>query len=668
MRTLLVLGVLAACGGSGRQVTSVPVPADAPPGTRWITPTQPWRVTGAGGGLIVAGNVALVPATGHGVIEEIDLTTGARLREHALGKQLRVTAFTRLDDGRYLLAGEHDDVTEAAILDPATFKAAWFTLPRLTPDAEAYATAGAIELADHSIVIVGPDLPLAIYDAHTLARTRVLGELPSWTDPHATATTLFARNKGAQFEIDLASGASRPHAQAVIAATRTAFIERSYEKGSTTHRLVTPTTTRTLPSTLGYSATFDAEGTRILSLRAGVVTVYAATDGSVLGRFDLWPQAPWSANMVFAGDKLVISTSATVQIADLVTKSMTTLDAPYGPYTQLAVDDDGAVVAIGPEVWRYVDGRLASTASRGKLTALVDAPPAGWFATRTSRPFEPGLGRGKFPSAITVKTIEGRLIRELSLPRETDGAWLGEGGRIVASYKWEVDVPQKLVITSGNQLADITSYHLDATIDDVDVDAGIAAFSLGGTTTLLAFADHAQTKVVSPRCAEYATVQLERHGGRVLVYDGNDLLLWDRTTGKAVGTAHFTEPPSDAMFLPGERELLILLDDRLAWWDPATNATRTVALPGLAKIAVSKDHRHAALALADSRLALVDYAVLRAAATAGPTLAKVAVPGACSTRDPFDLADPEEPATEDHDDHADDQDDDSEGNTGDTGD
>lgn len=644
MRCAFALGLLAASACSGTTTTPAPPPiaSDAPPGTRWITPLLPWHLTDGAGGVVVAGNVALVAGSSLGVIEEIDLTTGARVRGHSLGKPISVQSLVRMTDGRYLLAGEIDDATHAAILDPTTLAPTWFPLERLPYEKDAYASASALELADRSVAITGIDLPLALYDPATMARTRVLREQVTWTDLEVSRAAIYARHgvSGA-IRIDLATGTTSTPTASLVAAAGDTIVERTYVKGEAKFRAITGTDTHELPGTLGYTAALDADGARLASLRAGVVTVYSTRDGTVLGRFDLAPQQPYNAKLVFDGERLVIATGSTLRVADLATKSLTTVTEPYGPYPQIAVDDAGTIIAIGAEVWRFENARLASTASLGKQTELVSGTPLARFATRTSRPIEPGLRRGKFPSVITVKTLEGRPIRELTLPRETDNAWIGDGGKIIASYKWEVDQPQKLVRAQGSKLYDIVAYNLDAMIDDIDVDGGIAAFSLGGTTTLLDTTTGARMhEVFNPKCAEYGVAELERHGDRIIATHENEAILYDRATGRALASARFDEPINNTTFIPDESEILVRLADRFVLWDPATNATRTLSYRGVASVTVSPDRRHAAFVLRDSRIALVDFAVFRAAMTPGVALAKIEVPASCSERDPFDLRDP----------------------------
>jgi hypothetical protein len=670
---LALVVVVAACG------TSTPaqrpaIPSDAPPGTRWITPTLPWHLADGAGGIVVAGNTALVAGVTRGEIEEIDLTTGARGRVHSLGKQLTVQSFVRVSDGRYLLAGTHDDQTHVAFIDPATFAPTWFPLERVAPaDKDAYAPARALELPDRSIVIASTDLPLAVYDPKTLARSRVLDNETTWADLAVTKSAVFATSRGTYQSIrfDHETGKRTERTHGILDAAGDTLVERAYEKGSVKFRAITGTTTRDLPSTLGYNGTLDEAGERIASLRTGVVTVYSTVDGSVLGRFDLAPQSYFSADLVFAGQRLIIGYSNTLRVADLASGSLTSVPEPYGPYQQLAVDDQGTITAIGAEVWRYQNGALASTASLGKQTELVIGHPLTRFATRTARPFEPGISsRGKFPSLIVVKTLEGRPIREVPLPRETQSAWIGDQGKLIAAYTWEPEVAQKLVRIMGSKVYDIVAYNVDASIDDVDVDGSIAAFSLEGTTTLLDTTTGAKTRVIfNPSCAEFGVAQLERNGDRVITTDGTDAILYDRATGRVRTSARFATPISSTTFIAGEDTILVDIDDRVLLWDPSKNTTRELRFPDAFKIAISPDRRHAAFALRDGRLALVDFAAFRAAMAPGPTLPKIEVPASCSTRDPFDLREVEEDSTdidEDLDeDSGDDDEDDDEEDTGD---
>ena len=640
-----LLVIVAACGAGTRAPRAQPaIGSDAPPGTRWITPVSPWHLSDGAGGLVVTGNIALAAGVTRGEIEEIDLTTGNRGRVHSLGKPLTVQSFSRLSDGRYLVAGTLDEQVHAAVLDPTTFAPTWFDLQRLSHD-DSYTTAGALELADHSILITGIDLALAVYDPITLKQSRVLVADASWTDVAASNTAIYARRSttAGAIKLDLATGKTTTPTTSMMDAAGTIVVERAYEKGQVKFRVVDGTARRDLPSTLGFSASLDDAGARVASLRNGVVTVYSTTDGSVLGRFDLSPQTLYGAKLVFAGDRLVIASGGTLRIADLATRSLTSVPEPYGPYAQLAVDDTGTVTAIGAEVWRFHDGAIISTASLGKATVLVDGNPLTRFATRTSRPYEPNITRVKFPSIIVVKTLEGRTIRDLTLPRETDAAWIGDDGRLIATYKWEVDAGQKLVRVQGTKVFDIVAYNTDVSIDDVDVDGNLAAVSLGGTTTLLDTTTGAKThEVYNPSCAEYGITELERGGARVLTADDKDLIVYDRHTGRALGAARFATTVNTTTFIPHESSILVRLDDRILLWEPATNTTRQLAYRDAFDARISSNRRHAVVSLRNGRLALVDFAAFRAAMTPGPTLAKIEVPASCSTRDPFDLRDPEE--------------------------
>jgi hypothetical protein len=258
------------------------------------------------------------------------------------------------------------------------------------------------------------------------------------------------------------------------------------------------------------------------------------------------------------------------------------------------------------------------------------------------------------------------------LPRETDAAWIGDEGKLIASYKWEVDAPQKLVRIQGSKVFDIVAYNTDASIDDVDVDGSTAAFSLGGSATLLDTTTGAKTRTVyNPDCAEFGVVELERDGERVLATNEKDAIVYDRATGRARGAARFATSINNTTFIPGEDSLLVRVDDRLLLWDPATNQTKELRFGEAFHVALSPDLRHAAMALRDGRLALIDFATLRAAMVPGPTLPKITVPTSCSSRDPFDLRDVADDAVEgdgDDDDEvteSDDEDDDDEEDTGD---
>ena len=648
MRALAMVVGLAACGASAPVAVFAP-PADAPRGTQWMTPQLPWHLSDGAAGVIVDGNIALVAGT-TGVIEEIDLATGVRVRGHAVphsfGASFTVSSFAKLGDGRYAIAGTTgDEITQAAILAPTTFAPTWFSLERLEPEKDTYSSAQVFELPDHSLAVVGKDLPLALYDPTTLARTKVLAETPGWSDLAATSTTLYAKKSIAQKSFDLATGKETALSTSVVAAVGDTYVIREYVKGVMHHAAyvgATKPARREFPTTLGFTAVLDPVGARIASLRANVITVYRVEDGSTIGRFDLSPVLLWGDQISFAGDKLVIAGSSTLRVADLATGSLTSVPEPYGPYLQVAVEDSGAVAIVGSEVWRIVDGALASTASVGKHKVLVAGTPLARFATRTSRPLEPGSAQGKFPSVIAVKTIEGRPVREWTLPRETDGAWIGTNNRIVASYKWGVDAPQKFVVSDGPKLRELVEYHIDAMVDDVDVDAGVIALSLGGTATLVSTTNGESIgEVYNPNCAEYGSAQFEHGGSRVLTFDEKDLLLWDRTSQELVGAARFADVVREATFIPGERDLLVRIGDNLVQWSPATNATRSTPLHANG-IAISPNRRWLAVHERGGRIALVDLAMFRAGMKPGATAVKISAPKQCSHRDPLDPRDPED--------------------------
>lgn len=629
MRRLVValaLLELTACWKEPR----APRAGSAVPGTIWSTPAQLWRTSSVSYAMTVDGDNLMLGGA-NGWIGRFDLITGRMLQEHEYGK-LYVGELIKLRDGRWLAVGTEDLVTTARVIDLTTHETTTVPLGTVKGD---YTNPGAVMLDDGGIVITGPGLPLAVYDPATWTIREVLSSELSWSEPVASGSTVIAIRKAHAHRFEVGSTTTKDLGIASGAAIHgTHIATRVYESGKWFAHLLDETTAKTqrLPDET-FSFAFDAEGKRFALVSNGVVIVRAVPGAKVIGRFDLGDAARDSATLVFDRERIIVKASSVIRVIDLASSAVSPAgEPPIGLVEQLTVDNQGTVLGIGRGLaWRFTEGKLTASSKYGDQTVLV-SPPGELRRYATMRAKDD-------TSIINVHAVSGgRQLRSWTSPQDALTGWLGTDGTIALDAMLSMTQPSRLLRSQGDEIVEVIAYNSQANVSHVDVDRGIALLDWQGTIHMIALKDgkHAPHTLRVPRCESYPTVTTQTDGRRIAVYDTNDVIIYNSSTGEVVGSGHFPGFVSQVSFLPGGTEILVGVEHDLMLWNLATKEFKAFAIPTWQLATLSPDASKLALAFGDGRIALVDVAEMRAAMRP-IAVPHAVVPATCPEPDPFEV-------------------------------
>lgn len=584
--------------------------------------------------LVVDGNTAYAVGT-EGWTAALDLTTGRLLREGQVGNVV-FSALARLGDGRLVAVGSDNELAVAYTLDPATLAATRIALPSAKSETMFNRPDVAV-LPDGNVVIAGFGLPLAIYDPKTWRPTVELSNEPDWSNLHLVDGALLATHGISHFRIDLATRTRTDLKAYPLAGAGPYMVTRGYTGGKTITELRREDGPPVPLPRMGQRIGVDADGRRIASMIGSVVTVASLPDGKVRGRYDLAPARTTPTQLELVGERLIVVIDSIVRVIDLRTGAVTSAgEPPHGSYAHLAVSDDGAVVATGAELWRVIDGKITSGVRVGKHPLLYSSPgELRRYATYTSKNVDDTVA-----PLVTVVPLDPREEkRTFGMDTHPLSGWLGLNGEIAVVSGWDTDKPSTLYVSRGKQLVDVYAHHLDAIIDDVDVDAGLSAISIAGTTHVVELkGKKTVSRLAVPDCDDYGSAVLERGGPRAVTYSDGDAMLYQRKTGRLLGSVHLPQDIYQPVFIPDHDELILQYTGGFALWSPEDGELRTLAIPHLGLVEVSHNGVYLAISLHDGRLALVDFATMRAAMKPGRAQ-RVGDQPSCPERDPFQLDD-----------------------------
>jgi len=619
------------------------------PGTLWVTPAQPWRANMVPRRIIAGGDAALLGRY-DGVIVRFDLAQGKPVRERVL-TELSIEELVELPGGGWLAVGRKDKHTVAATIDPVTLEAKVVVSGidgKVSPDGLVftYAHGGGAAVLDEGVAIAGQGLPLAIYDPRTWKVRRIVDPAIGWSRPAGAGQTLYAYGKGGLRRFDLATGQSVNAGTATYyLATATHLVTRSLEKGRWVLDVESGGKKTRLP-TGAYEAALDVAGGRLAVRDRAAIRVYALDGTKLVGTHDLGESGYGVASvMAFDGNRLVASTSSVVRVIDLATGAITPGgEPPYHSGEQLAVSADGIVQQLGTHVVRIVDGKVASSARLESDRLIAGGPHevARHGVIRKSSTNIVELFAAGAPAPVGSWRLDG----------DVGSAWLGGSGDVVMDTTG-IHAQHALYRGSGRRLEKLVPLHLEATVHDVDVDAGVALIGMKTTAHLVRLRDATALHALPhANCAEYPTAVLERGGDRVYLQDEHDIVVYRRTTGALVGAARIAGAGVVA-FVRGHDELLIGGAKALHLWNPRTGELRTQSIAwSVEDVQVSPDARRAALSFGEGRIALVDLEVLRAAMTPGRATGHLHQPS-CESADPLDVEPTEPEESSEHDDPGD---------------
>lgn len=589
---------------------------------KWITSRQPWRTPEVIYEIVVVGSTAIAFGADDW-IGAIDLTSGKVVREATVAG-VSISDVAKLADGRVLAVGTRERMPRAIVIDPATLAS---KTVELGPPAVSIRAAVA---PDGSVVIAAYGAPLAVYDPSTWTRSRELAPADEWRELFVTTDTVYVRSgrRSPQwFSVPLAGGQLVPAPRGFVMAAGSTVV-RQNPPASRISRSIGEAQTGNGPwvalGKLEYNSALDATGKWLANDTGDTVRVISLVDGTLAARLDLGPRHARGVlpRFAFAEGRLVVADDAAVRVIDLATDKATPPgDAPHDLIDQIVVGNDGSVITLGLERTKIVAGELiASELLRGK-PARMTASESGTYATIAPLSREPAE-----PSAeIVVVNGNGRTNTKRWGTRFSGHpfrAWVGAKGTVAAAVTGFFD---PTVTWFDGELALLVPGTAD--IDDVDVDAGVVAITDASTTRLIPLSTGASplSELRGPACS-HRQARLEYSGSRVVTFDHEAVVLWDRASGRRLASLRHDSASGEPTFVPRRDDIVVPTRDGFIVWSPNTREQRVVRAPGLAHIAASADGKLLGLAFTDGRVALVDFAAMRAALPAGVASAEVPTP------------------------------------------
>lgn len=628
MRLAALAIAIAACWSQPH--ASAPA-SEAIPGLLWISPAQRWHVPVPITALAVAGRYAMLG--GYRWLARFDLETGLVVAERDLDTG-KVDSIVQLRDGRWLALVSHETYASIASVDEQTLATRQVLRGASMPNGTVRGELGV--LADGGVAIAVDGFPLSIVDPATLEVRKVLDPDDTWSGVGAHGKLLVARanTRGELFDLETGSKQSigftiaAGAAHGVVAAQGMSdgeyYVELWY--GSEHARL---------PGMARFLA-LDPAGKRIAILRERTLEILAVPGAQVLASQELGVTAALFDHAVFTGERVVLAGAGVVRVVDLAKRTVTPAGSPpYSSYANLAIASSGAVLSFGNDAWWLVDGKVVASAPMRDFPAL-SAPPG-------------EVERYAFldwdhPKPVLEVRRRGlaRPERTWTFDQPTYSAWLGSTGEVAVELLMsEDDRPARIVRSAGGHIVTVTPFHVDANVNDIDVDAGVAMLSMAGTVHIVRLADGKpeRHRLRVPGCSDTAILAgLERRGVRAYTADGGIAYAWSRATGDLLGSLHLDAELVAIEPIPNSDELALLTADEVILWSVGTKQLRRRAIRAVTAIAISPDGRRLALAYGNGRVAAIDLVAYRASLVTSE--AKPARLSKCPASNPLKLEDP----------------------------
>src|SRR5688572_10194910 len=130
------------------------------------------------------------------------------------------------------------------------------------------------------------------------------------------------------------------------------------------------------------------------------------------------------------------------------------------------------------------------------------------------------------------------------------------------------DSAKQLVRTKGVTIVPFTGRNSDAEAIAIDPD-GDAMISLEGRVAVIGPDGKLRSTIRIPGCDKtYAWGAIEAGGQRAATYNKTEIAIWDRPSGKLLGTGELGRIPSAIAFVPKRSEVLLAFDDQIQFWVP----------------------------------------------------------------------------------------------------
>ncbi len=629
MRVLLI----AALAGCWKPPPQPPSAVGSLPGMRWVTPTSPYRLTLGVQHALVDGATVVVANTAE--VVRLDIATGAAIaRSGSPGGVL--VALAQLRDRRLVALVVANQQITLATIDPQTLAV---TLGPVYGQANpTYAGFRIAELpGDAGVLISGPGVPLAIYDAKTFALVRTLDAGLDWRSAVLLERAVVAMREKTVARIDLATGeVTKLHDLSyeshrltgggsvyAISVIDGAWRAQIYADGASAP-LIVPTGDPGIVS--------DASGTRLAWLnQRGKLVVQGTTPGSQPREYDAGPglvSVPRSLKL--DGERALIFVGQAVRIVDLAAGTVAGVGAaPYTYASEVLVSGPDSAVAIDSAVYMAEAGQARLVHDADPVNVNFDPGVTELFATVADTPKIDDAGM-PIPAVTVYSARDAKVRWTQALESSGADAWLGPAGTVVMSDFGST--VRRVTAKHNDYLAYLTD---DASLVGVDFKRSVFYLARGGTIHPRAFDDAMTPSAITlraPGCSEYPIVITAPDRPQALVIADGGAIVYDLATGKVLGSISSDEDIASAQFIPGTPELFIVGLEKFGVWNPTTGVGAFTDGSDVAIGKVSPDGASVAVALTSGRLALLDMARFRQGLAPG-TLAPLAVPTSCAAED-----------------------------------
>lgn len=641
MRAPLLVGLV--IGGCWK--SPAPPSADQPvPGMRWISPPSPFRLeTGATLAVLDGDSVVLA---GPREIARFDLTTGnVRVRKRG---DFVISSLTRLRDGRLLATQLVDGKTRIGYVDPKTLALAPKSINSLL--AKSYPPPRVVEMKSGDLLVTGPGLPLAIYDATTFAMKRPIDLGLDWTEVVVLDDAIVALKDKVLAKFDLATGAKTPlelkmsGSMGVVGGGST-VIHGQYDDGwkAKVYSGVPTVPARVLDTGESNFAT-DASGSRIAYIDAGTkLIVWSTEEGGEKREYDLGAGiVEIYPRVSFEGDRVLVVLGAGVRIVDLKTGQVTGAGAPpYSWSTRLIHSGPDSVLAIDGPVWSITAGKPTLVYDGYAATAWPDPRVTKQFAVLVE-PDNYTLWQDQSPTVAVFDAQTTPATERWRQPVDTatNTGFLGPDGDVVF-----VDYDSNVLRATATSSVTLAALHDDADLAGVDFKHSLLLLTRGGTVHAVPFDDPETDKIAfrAPACSDSAFSQSSPDRMLVsTVLSTTGAIVYDLATGTLVGS--YAGMQLSTEWIPGTDEILVADAERFGVWNPRTGTGAFIPTTDSVIATVAPEGDRIAVSFANGQVALVDLAAFRRALVPG-TVTPVDVPATCGAP----------PLFEEPDDHADEE-------------
>jgi WD40 repeat protein len=630
---LVIALVLVSCSGPAKSPTVSGAPK--PPGMVWSTESQAWHVPHAVWGVGATADVAMLGG-GEGWMVKLDLRTGKVLREKRIAPVgVSLYDVAHIGNDKWIAVGSTSIISGETSAYAFDGNLESTKIPLTVRPDKSFAIPQ-VAVTTEGVVIAGRGLPLAVYDPTTWAVKTTLDPQLGWGKLGARGAILIA-NKDKPRRFDLSTNGQRPIGERTtsqIAVGDGIDVMTTYESGKWIAMIYPEGKPAVKVPDAVLAIAIDNTGKRLITSTKTELRIHALPTGEIKKQIPLGDMTSVS-KISIAGTRALVHSNGVVRLADLDAGTLSPIDdSPRRP-SGIAVDSDGTILLAATSVTRMQGGKVLSTEKIGDAVVEVIRPD-------DTKRYATSMNDRK---TFQVRTVGNATpTGAWDLPETPDQSFITRDGAMV--FDINRDGVKQLVRTKGVTTVAFTSRNFDSDVIAIDPD-GDALISLDGRVAVVGSDGKPRSTLRIPNCEKvYAWGAIEAGGPRAATYNKTHIAVWDRTSGKLLGTGEFGRVPVDIVFPPKRAEVLIVFDDQIHFWAPG-KSMRSFPQSGVTNLALSKDGKRLALAFHDGHVAVYDFDAVLASLKVAELPKTTTIADKCSETDPLSVPPPEKPEPED---------------------